>query len=90
MRQAIGSEAMPFTVANCRIVDYGIEATQRIDLGGNILRPGDSLNVANHDRFGFRQFSPRMLSTGGVAGMQDNLVTLADESIRSHEAKASG
>ena len=44
MRQAVGSEAMSFAVAYRRIVDHGVEAPQRIDLGGNVLCAGNGLD----------------------------------------------
>jgi hypothetical protein len=71
-------------------VNHRIEATQRIDLRGDVLCPGDGLDIANYDRFSFRQSSSGVPSTGSIAGMQDNFVPLADEPIGGHEAETSG
>ena len=71
-------------------MDHRVEAAERIDLSGDVLGAGDGLDVADHDRFGLGQFSPSVLGTVGVAGMQDDLVALADEQISGHEAEAGG
>jgi hypothetical protein len=82
MGQTIGRDAMPFAIADRRIVDYGVEVPQRIDLDGDVLRPGDRLQVADHHRFGLGQFSPSVLRTVGVAGMQDDPVAAARQADR--------
>src|ERR1700678_3321720 len=90
MWQAIGSDAIPFAIADGHIVDYRIEAPQHIDLAGDILCPGDGLDIANHDCFALWQFSQGVLSTGSIAGVHDNPVTLVDEPIGGLEAEAIG
>jgi hypothetical protein len=71
-------------------VNYRIEEAQLIDLRGDILCPGDGLDVTDHDRFGLGQLLPGLLITGRIAGVQHNFMTLADEPIGGHEAETSG
>ena len=73
---------MALAIADRRIVDHGVEAAQRIDLGRDVLRAGDGLEIADDDGLRLGQGAPGFLGTVGVAGMKDDLVAFACEQIR--------
>jgi hypothetical protein len=75
-------------VANRGIVDHRIEVAEFIDSRGDFLCAGDSVEVALHDGLGFRQRAPGVIGPGGVSGVQDDLMTLADEPFARHQAEA--
>jgi hypothetical protein len=84
MGQAVGGDAMALAIPDRRIVDHGAEMTQGIDLGRDILGAGDGFDVADHNRLRLGQRAPGVLRTVGVAGMKDDLMTLAREEFACH------
>jgi hypothetical protein len=77
MRQAIGCDAMPRLIADSRIMDHGIEATEGIGLGSDILCASDGLDISDYDRLGLRQGAPRVLRAFGTTGMENHPMALA-------------
>ena len=65
---------MPFPIADSSIMDHSIEATERVDLGRDILCAGDGLDITDYDRLSLGQGAPGILCAVGITGMQDNLM----------------
>ncbi len=66
----------PSAIADCRVVDHGVEAAERIDLGGDLLGAGDGLDVADHDRLRLRAVLAGRIGAArrcGHAGRLDDL-----------------
>ena len=81
---------MPLLIADSRIMDHGIEATERIGLGSDILCAGDGLDISDYDRLGLRQGAPGVLRAFGITGMEDHPMALAREQFAGHQAEARG
>ena len=79
---------MPFPIADSRIMDYGIEATERIDLGSDIFCAGDGLNVSDYDRLSLRQGVPGVLCAFGIARMEHHPMAPARKQFARHQAEA--
>ena len=77
--QAIGCDAMPFPIADSSIMDHGIEATERVGLGGELLCAGDGFDIADYDRLSLGQGAPGIFCAVGITGMQDDPMSLARE-----------
>ena len=77
MWQAIGCDAMPLPIADSGILDHGIEAPERIDLGSDFLCTGDSLEISDYDRLSLRQGASGVRRAFGIARMEDHPMPVA-------------
>ena len=55
-----------------RRYSHGIEATERVGLGGEVLCAGDGLDISDHDCLSLGQGAPGILCAIGITGLQDD------------------
>jgi hypothetical protein len=77
-----------FPIADSRIVNDRVEATERVDLCSDVPGAGDRLQVACYDRLRGRQRTPGIIGPGSVTSVKDDLMTLIDEQYACGEAES--
>jgi hypothetical protein len=58
--------------ADSSIMDHGVEATERVGPGGEVLYAGDGLDISDYDRPSLGQGAPGILCAIGITGMEDD------------------
>src|SRR5215831_2090925 len=78
----------PLAIANARIVDYGVEASELIDLLRNSSRPSDGGEVPGNNPSGAACRSKGVTTSALVSPVQDNVMALFDQEPGRHETEA--
>ena len=81
MRQIVSGDLVAFSITDGRIVNDRVEAAECVDLCGDAFRTGNRLQVTRDDGFGLRPCAFGVIGPGGVARLQDHLMTLIDEQL---------
>jgi hypothetical protein len=85
MREPVfGLNSARFPVTNARIMNYGIQCAELIDLFGDLPSLCDARQVTHCDRVGTRHRSQGILCSRLVAGVQNHLMPLVDEKLGCH------
>jgi hypothetical protein len=91
IRQAVhGRCALPFAVADSRVVNHCIEGAQPVDLAGDLTSRLDARQVAND--YAFRAWDPRA-SIGSsllIARVEHDFVACSDHGLRGHFPESIG
>ncbi|OED07888.1 hypothetical protein A9Z05_32675 [Burkholderia sp. A2] len=90
VRQAVARDAMPFTVTDRGVMDYGVEVTQGVDLLRDVFGASNRFHITDDDRLRLGQCAPCVFCAVGIARVQHNLVPLLYQQFGSHQAEASG
>ena len=83
-----GLDPPRLAIADAGIVDYGVEATELVDLVGNGPGPGDGREVASHGPLGAGRGRKGVAAPTVVSPVQDDLMALLDQEPRRQETKA--
>ena len=89
IRQAIfGGDAPGLSIADACIVDRRVERTEFVDLIGDATRLSNARQIADNDCLRSGHGGPRFLSALFVPSVKDYPVSLLDQQLSRHPAKA--